>query len=503
MKFSFYLIIAILFQSTLHSQENEETPYRRDYLGIYNGKPTYCTGFSHVFSNEVSLFNIQDGKVFRIETFGLPDDIFEQVFLFNNRVYGLVTDRKKTTYYLIKFDKAFNIEERITIMPYSDRINKQSVHVHITPELHSLKIISRPGKLLLHLQTDKMRLAVVDFESMKSKCYTLNTSFSFNFDTQDALFFNETDAHVVLQNGIYTTKYQYVTLIDGQINTMDLNEDRERNEEGKAAQFKFIQANGLNYLVSLLYKGTKLIGHTVTEIEDASISNLSLHKVINEKLSDPSILGNQKAIRGRGIGNVVESYRYPALDEVLFLNNQLIFSIRFYPSKENISNILISSLNINDSENPTVNWNIITRNGQFNDSQYRYNQYTHGYALSVINEETIRIYYDCDKATINENGEVLKKKKESKKPAKKRALAIMQINLTDATISYLKNPYFDLPKIVVNIYQPLFAQEGNYIYFLMEESRGRTPGTKIKDLIYNYKPTVYKFPIDYEQVSDF
>ncbi len=497
MKFSFYLVIAILFQATLYSQENEETPYPRDYLGIYNGKPTYCTGLSHVLTNEVSLFNLQEDSVVRIETFGLPDDIFEQVFLFNNQVYGLVSDRKKTTYDLIKFDKAFNIEERLTIMPYSDRINTRNVHLQ--SESHFLKIISKPGKLLIHLKTDDLHLAVVDLENMKSQHHTLKGLFISEFETQDALFFNETDAHIVLQDKVLTTKCKYVTLINDQINIIELNKDVEKNES-KASQFKFVQANGINYLVSLLFDGTKLTGHTVTEIEDISIKELKLNKVLNEKLDDPSVLGkhNQKKWSTVSFNYI---YHFATLDEVLFLNNQLILLIKHYKSDDLISNVLISSLSIN--ETPSVNWNIVTRNGQFNHSQYRYNQYSHAYALLVMNDKAIRIYYHCDKKTINENGEVLQKKEESKKPAKASAIAIMEIDLTNGTASYLKNPYFNLPKTHVYINQPFFARENNYIYFLTEELLYHGPLVSTKERIYHYKPTVYKFPIDYEQSSDF
>lgn len=493
MKSFLVFIIVLAFSSISFSQENEETPYPRDYLGIYNGKPTYCTGLSHVRTNEISLFNIQDDQIIRVETFGLPESIFEQIFVFKNQIYALVSDRKETNYSLIKFNRIFEIEEQVKIMPYSNRLEKPGIH--LSPESHTIKTIYHDGKVLLHVFNDKFHLSVIDLESMKSQHYELNLSLKGVREVSDVLFFNETDAHVILEEIGFQTHGKYLTLIDGKLNSFDLN--YKQQGIGKATEYKFIQANDKNYLTSLLYKGTKLIGHTLTEIEEISISELKLNTIINDKLDNPSLWGknNYKTWKKRGINN---KYQFATLDEVLFLNNQLIFITRFHPPERPYSNVMISSLNITDDNNPTVNWNVLTQNGRYNNSMYRYNQYTHKYAICVINENTLRIYYNCDKATINEDGAVIQKKKESKRTVKAAALAIVEINLPTGAVSYLKNPYINLPKISVFIGQPHFAREGNYLYCIAEELLYHGPLVSTKERIYNYKPTLYKFPINNE-----
>jgi hypothetical protein len=481
MKSLFILCISILFSTIIFSQENDETPYSRDYLGIYNGNATYCTGLSRVRTNTISLFNIQDDNVIRIETFGLGDDIFEQIFLYENKIYGLVSDRKETTYSLVRFNKDLQEEERISIMPYKKG------------GMSRIRIIQHSGKVLFHLYNNREHLAVIDLENMKSQYY--RPSFSMNFTSFDVLFFNETDAHIICQNGLTVN---YATLING---TMDDFKISYKNPEvkGIATLFRFVTIDDHNYLFSTLHTAAKPItGYTFTEIEGLKISEIKINKIINDKLYMREAWQGKdyKAWKNRRFrSKMLEA----TLDEVLILNNQLIYSVRFHRPEIPHSNIFIGSINIVDKNATSANWNIVTKSGHYNDMDYRQNLYTHKYMLAPL-DTTLRLFYTCHKKVINEKGEVLPKHKKYFLPRfPKASLAIMEINLSNGTYNYLKNPYADSKHNSPSTDSPFFFLENNYIYFLSEEMIYHGPTVSTQPRMYHYKPTVLKFPIDYTQ----
>ncbi len=494
MKIILAFTLAVISITTSFSQADEETIAPKNYLGELNGEPIYYTGLSHVRTNHITLYSINNEVLSNAGEINLPDDRLEQIFLFKNQIYALTSDLNETNYYFLKLGSNYQEIERIKIMSYGDQLElKNNPTLSVTN--HRVRIITHPGKALINVVHRQARAAVIDFDLMKSQEYNLNIAGEINIEPIDALFFDGTNAHVVYESpGVsFGTHPKYFTFVDSKVNYFALN-DYLQNGPGKATSFKFIQANDENYLVSLLYERVNQIGFTITKINDLNTSGIKLNKVINEKLDDPSLWSKKSYKQWKRKALLTVGMRQFNLDEVHFINNQLIFSVRTFGVDQPISNILISSVNVDNEEKTVVNWNVMTHNGVFNNSSYYYNQFNHNYVLARY-QNHIRLFYNCDKSRINEKGEVIKKRKETNYEVKESSIAIMDIDLNNGSFTFILNPYTKSQEISTSTTSPYYSIIGNNIYIIEENLNYHGPIVSTKERRYHYKPTLLLFPI--------
>jgi hypothetical protein len=492
------ITLAVCWIATSYSQINEKANAPKNYLGELNGNHFFYTGLSHIRTNKINLYQIEDSLVVQSETILLPNDRFEQLFLFNNTVYGLVSDLAETNYSLIRFDQSFREEKRIEIMPYKDNAQNLDQKALSSPVEQDLKIITHEGKALLYVSFHYVRIAVIDFENMQSKTYDFDVPLSTSFNPSDALFFNQTDAHATFEywGGSLQTRRYYATFIDGKTTTFKLNDFEDNASSGmNPSSFKFIRIQDKNYLVSLLCKnkfGMKHIGFTFTEIKDIGISSLKLKPIINEKLNDKELWAkkNYKKWKHNSWSNL---YRNSKLDEVYYINGQLIMSIRHDPELNMMSNLMISSLDIENPEKPTVNWNVVTHSGLFNKSDYQYNQNRYAYVLAQYPDH-IRVFYNCEESALDKTGNVIKPRKEPNSAAFKSKytdIAILDIDLKDGASHYLTNPYRGNEHYPRVITAPFYYISNNNIYFILEKIKPATTKEKA-----SYTPSAVMFPVE-------
>lgn len=495
MKIILAFTLTVISITSSFSQSDEETVAPKNYLGELNGEQIYYTGLSHVRSNHIKLYTINNDVLSEAGEINLPDDRLEQIFLFKNQIYALTSDLNETNYFFLKLDARYQEVERIKIMSYGDQLELKNNPTLATTN-HRVRIITHPGKALIHVVHRQARAAVIDFDLMKSQEYGLNILGEINIEPIDALFFDGTNAHVVYESrGVsFGTHPRYFTFIDGKVNYFGLN-DYLQNGPGKATSFKFIQANDENYLVSLLYERVSQIGFTITKISDLNTSEIKLNKVINEKLDDPSLWSKKSYKQWKRNPPLTVGSWQLRLDEAHFIDNQLLLSVRTFMAGEPISNILVSSVNMADDEKPVVNWNVITHNGVYNNSSYYYNQFNHDYVLAKY-QNHIRLFYNCDKKRINEEGEVIKKRKETNYQAKESSIAIIDIDLNNGASKFIVNPYTKSQGISTSTTSPYYSIIGNNIYIIEEVLNYHGPIVSTKERRYHYKPTLLIFPID-------
>lgn len=499
--FKTVLLVALSFiLTTSYSQVNETTYAPKNYLGELNGQHIYCTGLSHVRTNKITLYQIEDGEVVQKEVIQLPYDRFEQVFLFENTLYGIVSDIDETNYSLIRFDKGFSEKQRTEIMPYKDKPQSLGEKASLSkPVNQRTKFIYHSGKLLFCVSFYSIRAAIIDFQSMKAKAYDFDVPIATSFEPADALFFNETDAHVAFEYwgpSLQTMRY-YATFVQGKTNAFKLNDYTQKDLISmEATSFKFIHANGRDLLVSLLYKDRlkkKHIGFTITEIERIDITELKMNPLINDKLKDPLLWSkkNYNKWKRNAFGNL---YCNSKLDEVYEIDGQLIFCTRHDPVENSMNNLMVSSVNIEKLKTPIVNWNVVTHHALFNGSNYLYNQYSNAY-VSARYSDHLRLFYNCKSDAIAADGSVKKTKKESNPTIVlkeiKTDIAILDINLLDGTSQYISNPYRNDTTYPKLIRSPFYYISDNTIYLILESI---TPATMKERILYT--PKAVAFPIN-------
>lgn len=494
------IAVLSLILTTSYSQINETTPAPKNYLGELNGKHIYCTGLSHIRTNEITLYQIEDGEVIQTEVIRLPHDRFEQAFLFENTLYGIVSDSEEQNFSLIKFDKGFAEKQRTEIMFYQDKPRSFDQKVLSKPVEQTTKVIYHSGKVLFYVSFNYVRIAIIDLKSMKSTSYDLDVVGSNSFEASDALFFNETDAHVVFEYRFDSPlpKEYYATFVNGKSNTFRLNDYEEKASSNvNASSFKFIRANDKDFLVSTAYqKGLngKYVGFTVTEIKHANITELNMNVIINDKLDNPDLWSkkNYKKWKRNGAGNL---YRNPKLDQAQYIDGQLVLCTRYAPEESTFSNIMVTSINTDRPTGPEINWNAVTHNGIFNRSGYWYNQYSHAYILAEYPDH-LRLFYNCKGSTINENGVVTKSKKEANPVVIMKGIeteiAIMDINLNDGSSRFIQNPYRNDPSYPKRVDSPFYYVLDNNIHFILELTN--YPKT-LKERT-TYTPKAIVFPIN-------
>lgn len=492
MKIILALTLAIISVSTIFSQTDEETVSPKNYLGEINGQQVYYTGLSHIRTNHIILYTIENELISELGEISLTDDRLEQIFVFENQIYGLTSDLKESSHSFIKFDNRYKETERIEIMSYAENLKSPPSY---TPD-HRIRIITHLGKALITVTHYKVRTAVIDFKLMKSEEYSFDAPGASYLEPSDALFFDETDAHVIYEYSVGNTaqtRPKYVSFVNGKTNYFDLN-DYIQDYPGIATSFRFIRANNENYLISLLFHKTAQIGFTITKINDVGISEIKLNKVINEKLNDPSLWCEKNYEHWKQNPMLQVGQKLSKLDEVHLINNQLILSVRNYAINEPISNIMISSVNIENEQTPLINWNVMTHNGVFNNSSYYYNQFCHEYVLAKY-ENHIRLFYNCDKSKITEKGEVIKKREEPNFNVKISSIAIIDIDLKDGSSRFIANPYAK-QEINYSTTSPYYSIIKDNIYIISEILIPYGPKISIKERKYHYKPTLLIFPID-------
>lgn len=141
MKLILAFTVTVICLTTSFSQTNETTFVPKNYLGELDGQHFYYTGLSHVRTNKIILYQIEDENVVQKETIILQYDRFEQIFLFEGKLYGLLSDLEEKTYSLVRFDKFFKEEKRTEIMPYKDKPQNLGQKVFSQPVNQLTKII--------------------------------------------------------------------------------------------------------------------------------------------------------------------------------------------------------------------------------------------------------------------------------------------------------------------------------------------------------------------------
>lgn len=480
------------------AQLNEAANAPKNYLGELNGQHIYYTGLSHIRTNKIIFYQVEDSAVVQKETIRLPHDRFEQIFLFENTLYAIVSDIEETTYSLVRFDKWFTEKARTEIMPYKDKPQNLDQKALSKAVNQRTKFIYHSGKLLFYVSFNYVRTAVVDFQTMKAKTYEFDVPLATSFEPSDALFFNETDAHVAFEywGQSLQTKSYYATFVNGKSNAFRLNDySNSRPAGANASSFKFIRITDKDFLVSSAYKSgfdRKHLGFTITEIEHPDITELKMQVVVNDRLNDPALWSkkNYKKWKKNAPGNL---YRNTKLDEIHFIDGQLITSLRHDPEGNLLSNIFITSINMDNPKNPVINWNAVTHHGVFNGYDRWYNQYSHAYVLAQYPDH-IRLFYNCESSAINSDGSVKKRKKEANPSGAfktvETGIAILDIDLKDGSTRHIVSPYLNLA-YPQRITSPFYFIANNNIHFILETYKPETMKEKA-----SYTPKAVVFPIN-------
>lgn len=466
-----YLTIAFFLFITLSifGQEKGKSNVPKNYLGFWQNKHIYTTGLTFIRSNVVNLYAFEDTTLVHIETIESESERFEQLFLFNNTIYAILSDFDEKNYFLVEYNDRFLEQKRIKLMAYSDQKN-QVVSTLNGNNAHVTRYFQKEGKVLFYVSENDVRLAVIDLQELKFNSYYIKTKNPNMLIPNDVLFYNISDAHVILE---YYGDYSYYVLKNGEMYSFKLNKyEKGSPRKIRASSFKFLEIKDENYLMATASSDIlteKHVGFTFNQIKDLDLNELKLKVIINEKLKNQEIWCKKDYIRWkrRGIKNLCKN---SVLNEIYIENDKIITTVLHEPTQYIASNIMISSLNIEDIENPFVEWTAFTHNGLGNHTNYYYKQNSYAY-FTIKNDHSIKVFYNCKASSINLDGSVTKYKKEynpkfSVLPDTR--IAILNISLDNGAVSYEPYPYFNDPSYPKRIINNYYFVADEMVHFILE-----------------------------------
>lgn len=309
----FFLFLFSFFSKSQTSAE--ERPYY--YLGQYDNKNLYIKSLFSQRSNQVSLYELNDGEIIESEKIEVQNAIIHQLYCYQEVFYAITSSIEGNQFYMTSFDKFLKEKASVEIFSLTNA------------QLRGLK--SKDFSMKFYQKKDRAAVAVIDneitvcsinFSSFKSTTFKVPTGFNSNF-ISDIYLEDDLNLYLSQRDELFHFKNGNLAIVE--MNYLPL--------QGQIDGFKFTEDDSEPYLVSMVLNGGSLKSFVYAPLNSESIR-------LKEAVLKPEKIGSQNKMK----------LSYNSFIKAEIRDNKLFCTVQRIEQAIN-ETLLISCIEISKQEN--------------------------------------------------------------------------------------------------------------------------------------------------------
>jgi hypothetical protein len=248
------IFFLLLVGFTVKSQTSEEErPYY--YIGKYEHKDLYIQSLFRQKTDQVVLYELNDGKIIEFEKITLQNSLIHQLYCHNERFYAITSTTERDKFYLTSFDESLKQKESVEILTLS----KGQLH-GLDNRNYFMKFFRKGDQAAVIMLDTKITVCAVNFSSLASKTFNLPAGLNTNF-VSDVYFDGGLNLYLSRRDELFLFK-------NGDLSQLEVNHEAL---QGDISELRFIENDEEPYLISMVANGETLKGFVYCPLNPKSI----------------------------------------------------------------------------------------------------------------------------------------------------------------------------------------------------------------------------------------